>query len=73
MALTVNAGDVAAILNKLAEIFEESKDHLNDLDTKIGDGDHGLSMARGFGAVTKYLKEKAPATISATQARPKSP
>ncbi len=65
MPLTLNAGDVAAILNKLAEVFEGSKDHLNDLDTKIGDGDHGLSMARGFTAVAKYLKEKAPEAISA--------
>ncbi len=65
MPLTLKHEDVAAILDKLAEVFEESKDHLNDLDTKIGDGDHGLSMARGFTAVAKYVKEKAPATISA--------
>ena len=65
MPLTLKHEDVAAILTKLAEVFEQSKDHLNDLDTKIGDGDHGLSMARGFGAVAKYVKEKAPATISA--------
>ena len=65
MPLTLKHEDVAAILTKLAEVFEQSKDHLNDLDTKIGDGDHGLSMARGFTAVAKYVKEKAPATISA--------
>ena len=65
MPLALKTEDVAAILNKLAEVFEESKDHLNDLDAKIGDGDHGLSMARGFTAVAKYVKEKAPATISA--------
>ena len=64
MPLTLKTDDVAAILTKLAEVFEQNKDHLNDLDTKIGDGDHGLSMARGFGAVAKYVKEKAPATIS---------
>ena len=65
MALTLKHEDVAAILIKLAEVFEQNKDHLNDLDTKIGDGDHGLSMARGFTAVAKYVKEKAPATIGA--------
>lgn len=65
MPLTFKPEDVTAILCKLAEVFEENKDHLNDLDTKIGDGDHGLSMARGFGAVAKYVKEKNPATISA--------
>ncbi len=65
MPLTFKPVDVAAILCKLADVFEENKDRLNDLDTKIGDGDHGLSMARGFGAVAKYVKEKNPATISA--------
>ena len=65
MPLTLKHEDVAAILIKLAEVFEQNKDHLNDLDTKIGDGDHGLSMARGFTAVAKYVKVKVPATISA--------
>jgi dihydroxyacetone kinase-like protein len=66
MALSLTAADAAAILDKLAEVFQEQRDHLNDLDAKIGDGDHGLSMARGFGAAAKHAREKTPATIAAT-------
>ena len=33
------------------------KDFLNDLDEKIGDGDHGLNMARGAQAVKDALAE----------------
>lgn len=65
MALSIKPADTAAILDKLAEVFEQSKDHLNDLDTKIGDGDHGLSMARGFGAAAKHVRQKSSATIAA--------
>ncbi len=63
MAITLKAEDLRNILIKLAGVFEENKDYLNDLDTKTGDGDHGLSMARGFSAVASYIREKSPQTI----------
>lgn len=66
MAVALKVEDVRNLLIKLAEVFEENKEYLNDLDTKLGDGDHGLSMARGFSAVAAYVKEKSPATISGT-------
>jgi dihydroxyacetone kinase-like protein len=65
MALSIKPEDAAAILDRLAEVFQEQKDHLNELDAKIGDGDHGLSMARGFGAAAKHVREKSPASVSA--------
>ena len=55
--------DFKKIIERLSIVFEEQKDHLNDLDTKLGDGDHGLSMSRGFSAVNSYLKEKSTLTI----------
>ncbi len=64
MAITLKAEDLRNILIKLAGVFEENKDYLNDLDTKTGDGDHGLSMARGFSAVASYIREKSPQTIA---------
>ena len=33
---------------------------LTELDTAIGDGDHGENMRRGFTAVTKKLENAAP-------------
>lgn len=35
----------------LAELFEEQKDNLCELDRKIGDGDHGVTMNIGYQAV----------------------
>ncbi|UCF96195.1 MAG: dihydroxyacetone kinase subunit L [Spirochaetaceae bacterium] len=63
MPLSLNTRDAVAILTKLAEVFEQNKDRLNELDARIGDGDHGLSMARGFAAAARQVEEKSPATI----------
>src|SRR3954468_5005042 len=35
-------------------------DHLTQLDSAIGDGDHGINMNRGFDAVTKALAGQDP-------------
>lgn len=35
--------------------IEEEKDYLTELDNVIGDGDHGINMARGFKAVEEKL------------------
>jgi dihydroxyacetone kinase-like protein len=42
----------------VAHGLEASKDHLSDLDRAIGDGDHGIGMARGFEAVRGELEAK---------------
>lgn len=46
---------VAAIENVADRIVAE-KEHLTDLDSAIGDADHGANMARGFGAVLDKLE-----------------
>lgn len=49
------------------EIFkgkiDENKDYLSELDTPIGDGDHGNNMARGMEAVIESLQTKKPETV----------
>ena len=47
------------MLNKMAEVLAFEKEYLTELDTKIGDADHGLSMHRGFQAVIAKLPEVA--------------
>ena len=47
-----------AMLLRVSERMQESKDHLSDLDRAIGDGDHGIGMARGFEAVHAALQGK---------------
>ncbi|MBQ7498067.1 MAG: dihydroxyacetone kinase subunit L [Selenomonas sp.] len=44
------------ILGAMAEKVQEQKNFLTELDNEIGDGDHGINLARGFAAV----KEKMP-------------
>jgi len=61
---TLKLADVVELFGKLAAAFEEQKDRLNELDAAIGDGDHGMSMARGFSAVAAALRDNTPATIS---------
>lgn len=41
----------------VAEVIISEKNHLTNLDTKIGDGDHGLNMARGAEAVIEAMDE----------------
>jgi dihydroxyacetone kinase-like protein len=41
-----------------AAVVETQRDHLTQLDAAIGDADHGINMARGFGAITAALEQK---------------
>jgi dihydroxyacetone kinase-like protein len=41
-----------------------NQDYLNKADQPIGDGDHGLSMARGFEAVIEMLKNRCPENLA---------
>ena len=46
---------VIQILQEIAQKIEAEKDFLTKLDQPIGDSDHGINMARGFGEVEKKL------------------
>ncbi|MDU2064074.1 MAG: dihydroxyacetone kinase subunit DhaL [Sporomusaceae bacterium] len=57
---------VAAIV-AVGEVIIANKEYLTDLDSAIGDGDHGLNMARGFSAVIdKFQQAAAPVDIGST-------
>ena len=47
-----------------AEKIEANKAYLSDLDTPIGDGDHGNNMARGMVAVQEAFKSKNPTDVT---------
>lgn len=42
-------------LLRCSKVFESQRDFLTQLDTDIGDGDHGLNMHRGFSKVAEKL------------------
>ena len=39
------------IMQAIAKRMEKEKEFLTELDNAIGDGDHGINLARGFAAV----------------------
>ena len=53
------------LLKKLDAVYTEQKDFLSKLDSDIGDGDHGVNMARGFNAVVSAVDSAQPADIGA--------
>ena len=56
---------MAAIIKGMAKKIEAEKDYLTQLDNEIGDGDHGINLARGFEAVEKKLPSLAGGDIGA--------
>jgi dihydroxyacetone kinase-like protein len=45
----------ARIVDDLIAAIRENKQHLSDIDGAIGDGDHGVNMAKGFGLAAEEL------------------
>ena len=45
------------IMGSLCDTIEQEKDYLSELDGAIGDGDHGVNMAKCFREVRKKLPE----------------
>ena len=56
MRTTITSADVLAILEKMATDMEAQKDYLCELDGAMGDGDQGVTMTLGFGAIRKNLE-----------------
>ena len=61
----VTLQQVLAWIRRLDALYTENKGLLTELDSAIGDADHGINMARGFSAVVKELDENAPTDIGA--------
>jgi phosphoenolpyruvate---glycerone phosphotransferase subunit DhaL len=53
----ISAVDVTDWMNEVASAVEAEAAHLTQLDSAIGDGDHGVNMTRGFRAVIEALGE----------------
>jgi phosphoenolpyruvate---glycerone phosphotransferase subunit DhaL len=52
---TVDSAFVRSWIEEIAKAVEEERDHLTQLDSAIGDADHGVNMQRGFSAVVAKL------------------
>lgn len=56
---------ILAIIFAIAKKIEAEKDFLTQLDNEIGDGDHGINLARGFKSVEEKLPSLADKDIGA--------
>lgn len=53
--MPITTEDIRYWLQQLALVLQENRDYLTQLDSAIGDADHGINMDRGFKAVTEKL------------------
>lgn len=63
--MTADRACVLAWLRRSAQALREQRQYLTDLDSAIGDADHGINMDRGFTAVLDKLPTVAEADIGA--------
>jgi dihydroxyacetone kinase-like protein len=62
--MPVGKADVVRWLEALRAVYAENRERLTELDSAIGDADHGINMDRGFAAVAADLSAHAPAGIA---------
>ena len=53
---TLNKDYFLGVIDDLIVLAEEKKDYFSELDSAIGDGDHGMNMSIGFREVNKNLE-----------------
>ncbi len=49
--------DGRIIVDRLIDIIHENREYLSDIDGKIGDGDHGINMDKGFQLTASRLED----------------
>jgi dihydroxyacetone kinase-like protein len=57
---TITLDGIAAWLGRFAELVTDQRAYLTELDSAIGDADHGANMARGMTAVMEKIGAGAP-------------
>ncbi|TCR74796.1 dihydroxyacetone kinase subunit DhaL [Rhizobium sp. BK376] len=62
---TFQNASAGSIVLSMADRIIENRAYLSEIDGKIGDGDHGVNMAKGFGMAAERLKEKDASLASA--------
>ena len=54
---TINVEQLPEMFQCIGDLFAEKKEELCEMDAKMGDGDLGLTMSKGYGALPGLLKE----------------
>lgn len=58
---TITCEQLPALFQGVADLFAEKKEELCEMDANMGDGDLGLTMDKGYGALPGLLRENAEA------------
>lgn len=64
MADTISTSQMLKALEAMCDTIETEKEYLSELDGAIGDGDHGVNMAKCFREVKKKLTESTAADMN---------
>jgi dihydroxyacetone kinase-like protein len=59
----MDGGAIRAWIEEFARLISVNKEMLTELDSAIGDADHGINMDRGMTAVLKALDDDTPAAL----------
>jgi len=65
MGDTITTSQMLQALKNMCDTIEDEKDYLSELDGAIGDGDHGVNMAKCFREVKKKLAESSAQDVGA--------
>ena len=57
MAESFRNSDGRVIVERLIEVIHENRAYLSEIDGKIGDGDHGINMDKGFQLTKERLED----------------
>lgn len=63
--MTIKKQQLINWLHACAAVLDENKAYLTELDSAIGDADHGTNIARGFGIVAEQVAENSDNDIGA--------
>ena len=63
--MVLQAAKGRAIADALIHIIQSNKDYLSEIDGKIGDGDHGINMNKGFTLCQQRLEGQEPSVSEA--------
>jgi len=61
--LSVGYDDVVRMIRAFASTVAEQKEYLTELDSAIGDADHGINMDRGMNAVVAKIDGQSPTDV----------
>lgn len=70
--LELNQAYFIRVLKRMAQVAEENRDYWTQLDSAIGDGDHGINLSIGFRAIAAALPTLEAENLSINQLLKKS-